>query len=99
MYSLALLVFVIGSTFCGLAWNMPIMVAARVLAGIGSWLMQPPGYGLLYQNFPSVKDRHGLGFWGIAIAAAPAVGPTWAVICRLMPAGADLFIQRTAGCC
>lgn len=76
MYSMALLVFVIGSTLCGLAWNLPSMVAARVLQALGGGLMQPLGMAILYQNFPRERIGMVLGFWGIAIAAAPAVGPT-----------------------
>lgn len=76
IYWLALLFFVIGSTLCGLAWSIESMIVARVIQALGGGIMQPLGMAILYKNFPKEKMGMVLGVWGIAIMAAPAVGPT-----------------------
>ncbi|MGE5397631.1 MAG: DHA2 family efflux MFS transporter permease subunit [Chitinophagales bacterium] len=76
LYIAALVIFIIGSTFCGLAWNVNSMVVARVIQAIGGGVMQPLGMALIYQTFPRSKIGMVLGFWGIAAMAAPAIGPT-----------------------
>lgn len=75
-YISALLLFIIGSTLCGMAWSVNSMVAARVIQALGGGIMQPLGMALIYQSFPRSKIGMVLGFWGIAAMAAPAVGPT-----------------------
>lgn len=75
-YITALLLFVIGSVLCGMAWSVDSMVAARVIQALGGGIMQPLGMAIIYQSFPRSKMGMVLGFWGIAAMAAPAIGPT-----------------------
>ncbi|HWP96823.1 MAG TPA: DHA2 family efflux MFS transporter permease subunit [Syntrophomonadaceae bacterium] len=76
IYILALSLFVVGSGLCGLAWNLPSMIFARVIQALGGGIMQPLGMALIYRSFPRSKMGMVLGFWGIAAMAAPAIGPT-----------------------
>lgn len=76
IYILALMLFVIGSTLCGMAWSVDSMIFARVIQALGGGIMQPLGMAMIYQNFPRSKIGMVLGFWGIAAMAAPAIGPT-----------------------
>ncbi len=76
VYIGALFLFVLGSAFCGMAWSVNSMIAARVVQALGGGIMQPLGMAVLYQSFPRSKIGMVLGFWGIAAMAAPAVGPT-----------------------
>jgi len=75
-YIAALSLFVIGSTFCGMAWGVNTMVGARIIQAIGGGIMQPLGMALIYKSFPRSKIGMVLGFWGIAAMTAPAIGPT-----------------------
>lgn len=76
IYILALILFVIGSALCGMAWNLESMVAARIIQALGGGLMQPVGMAILYGSYPRSRIGMVLGVWGIAAMAAPAVGPT-----------------------
>lgn len=71
----SLLLFVMGSVAAGLAPTFPILVAARVLQGLGGGAMQPIGMAMIYNLFPPGKRGTALGIWGVAIMAAPALGP------------------------
>ena len=51
MFALAIAVFTISSVFCGLAMNVPQMVAARILQGIGAAMMMPVGRLTVIRTF------------------------------------------------
>lgn len=76
VYTVALAIFTIGSTLCGLAWNNSSMIAFRVFQAIGGGMMQPVGMAIVYRLFPREKIGFALGVYGIAAMAAPAIGPT-----------------------
>lgn len=75
MYISGLVVFVTGSLLCGLAPSLPLLIAARALQGAGGGLAQPLGPALLYRAFPAKEQGTALGFFGIALVVAPALGP------------------------
>jgi EmrB/QacA subfamily drug resistance transporter len=72
------LIFIIGSIFSGLAWNMFALIAFRGLQGIGAGAIQPvvtTVAGDLY----TVKERARIqgwlsSVWGIAGVVGPAIG-------------------------
>lgn len=76
VYMASLAFFISGSVLCGFAWNVPAMVASRVIQGIGGAIMQPIGMAILYMNYPREKMGAVMGVYGISIMAAPAIGPT-----------------------
>lgn len=76
MYMFALAAFTVGSLLCGIAWSNNIMIAARIIQGIGGGMIMPVGMSILYSTFPKEERGTALGFWGIAAMAAPAIGPT-----------------------
>lgn len=76
VYFTALLIFVIGSFLCGVAWSIDSIVSFRVLQAVGGGIMQPLGMAILYQNFPRERMGMVLGLWGISMMLAPAIGPT-----------------------
>jgi EmrB/QacA subfamily drug resistance transporter len=75
IYILGLTVFVIGSLLCGLAPTLLFLIAARAVQGIGGGLAQPLGPALLYRAFPPKEQGTALGFFGIVLVVAPALGP------------------------
>ncbi len=77
MYFSALAIFVLGSCLCGLAWNIPSLVAARIIQAIGGGIMQPLGMAFIYRVTPREEIGMTMGIWGIAAMAAPAIGPTF----------------------
>src|SRR5215211_2657847 len=75
VYLFGLTVFVIGSFFCGLAPSLGWLIAARALQGFGGGVAQPLGPAQLYRVFPPKEQGTALGYFGIALVFAPALGP------------------------
>jgi MFS transporter, DHA2 family, methylenomycin A resistance protein len=72
-------VFTLASIGCGIANSLPLLVAARVVQGIGAALLVPNSLGMLRQAFPDTEQRsRAVGWWGaaggIALAAGPVLG-------------------------
>ncbi|HLO15843.1 MAG TPA: DHA2 family efflux MFS transporter permease subunit, partial [Anaerolineales bacterium] len=75
MYLFGLAVFVIGSFLCGLAPSLGWLIAARALQGFGGGVSQPLGPAQLYRAFPPKEQGTALGYFGIVLVFAPALGP------------------------
>ena len=75
-YLLSLAIFTLGSALCGLSWNLQVLIAFRVLQGIGGAFLFPLSITLLYGVFPPNQRGLASGIFGIAALLAPAVGPT-----------------------
>lgn len=76
LYVLSLVVFTIGSGLSGLAWSLPVMVVFRVLQAVGGGLIMPVTMTMVYRMVPRERIGTAMGFWGLAIIVAPALGPT-----------------------
>ena len=75
MFAVAL--FVAGSVFSGLAWNLASFFVGRILAGLALAAILPTGLGVLHALYPSVgavRER-AFALWAMAIGAAAVVGP------------------------
>ncbi len=77
VYLVALSVFVLGSFLCGIAPsdNLGLLIAARALQGLGGGLALPLGTTFIFSEFPPEEQGMALGFFGIALVIAPALGP------------------------
>jgi DHA2 family multidrug resistance protein len=76
LYVFALTVFTLGSLLCGISWNLPTMIVARIIQAVGGGMIMPVSMTLIYRIVPREKIGLAMGFWGIAAMAAPAIGPT-----------------------
>lgn len=80
LYMTGLLVFTLASLLCGVASNMSLLVAARVLQGIGAALLVPASLALINQAYAGnpAGRATAISLWagcgGIAMAAGPLVG-------------------------
>ena len=74
-YFLALLLFTVGSFFCGMAWNENALIAFRVIQASGAGLLMPTGMSIVTREFPPEQRGVALGFWSIAAAASVSLGP------------------------
>jgi EmrB/QacA subfamily drug resistance transporter len=70
-----LALFVVGSLLCGIAPNLPILILARAIQGIGGGLTMPLGPALLYPVFPPNEQGRAFGLFGVVLVTAPALGP------------------------
>ncbi len=74
-YLAGLAIFVLGSFLCGIAPNLPFLIAARALQGFGGGLAVPLSIAFLFRSFPATEQGAALGIFGIAVLVAPAIGP------------------------
>ena len=68
--------FTLSSVLCAVAPTLELLIAARVLQGIGAALIAPASLALVLDQFPPERRATGVGIWGAAAAAAAATGPT-----------------------
>ncbi|NDJ22068.1 DHA2 family efflux MFS transporter permease subunit [Nostoc sp. B(2019)] len=74
-----LVIFTIASIVCGLAPNLNILIAGRILQGIGAAALIPTSLSILTHTFPKPKEQaKAIGIWsavsGLALVAGPVVG-------------------------
>ena len=75
-YILGLLWFIVASALCAIASSGALLVAARLLQGIGAAMFMPSSLSLLTQSFPDKATRAKLlGIWGAIVGAAAGAGP------------------------
>lgn len=76
IYLASLFFFTAGSALCGLAPSMILLIAFRVLQGIGGAALFPLSFALLFATFPVEERGRANGVFGIPVLVAPALGPT-----------------------
>jgi MFS transporter, DHA2 family, multidrug resistance protein len=67
--------FTMSSLLCGIAPNLPLLVAFRLLQGATGGAMQPLSQAVLLEAFPPHERGKAMGFWGLGIVVAPILGP------------------------
>ncbi|MFI6803232.1 MFS transporter [Streptosporangium canum] len=71
-----LTLFVIASLACGLASSLGVLVAARVVQGLGAAVTMPTSMALVRHAFPDpVARARAVGVWAMGGAAASVAGP------------------------
>jgi DHA2 family multidrug resistance protein len=74
-YMTCVAIFTISSFLCGIAPTLGILLAARVLQGIGGGGLAPSEQAILTDTFPAAQRGMAFAVYGIAVVVAPAVGP------------------------
>ena len=64
------------SLLCAVAPSLELLIAFRVVQGVGAAMIAPTSLALVLDSFPPERRAAGVGLWGAAAAAAAAVGPT-----------------------
>ncbi|APR82371.1 Inner membrane component of tripartite multidrug resistance system [Minicystis rosea] len=72
----SLVAFTIASMLCGMATNLPMLVFARVLQGLGGGGLLAKAQAILFETFPKKEQPMAQGFFGAIVIAGPAIGPT-----------------------
>lgn len=78
-YTAGFAVFTLGSIGCGLAENMPMLIAMRLVQGLGAAFLVPTSLTLIRISFEDPQRRKSaVALWGacggIALAAGPVLG-------------------------
>jgi MFS transporter, DHA2 family, multidrug resistance protein len=76
VYMACLLLFIVGSALCGVAWNLPSLVLFRALQGFGAGALQPTEQAILRQTFPPKEQATAMALFAMAVMIGPAIGPT-----------------------
>jgi DHA2 family multidrug resistance protein len=71
----SILLFVIASWLCGLAPNIGMLIAFRVLQGLVAGPMIPLSQTLLLSSYPRAKSGTAMAMWAMTVLVAPVAGP------------------------
>ncbi|OYV29765.1 MAG: MFS transporter, partial [Thiomonas sp. 20-64-5] len=71
----ALGLFTTGSVLCGLADSFPMLVAMRVLQGLGGAMMTPVGRLILLRSFPRSQLVRAMTYATLPAIIGPVIGP------------------------
>lgn len=76
VFMTAVAIFTIASMLCGLAVNVPMLVAARILQGLGAAMMMPVGRLAIIRTFAKSELLMAMNFVIIPALIGPLLGPT-----------------------
>ncbi|MBB5937715.1 DHA2 family efflux MFS transporter permease subunit [Streptomyces zagrosensis] len=75
VYLSGLVVFTLASLWCGMADSIDMLIAARVVQGLGAALMTPQTMAMITQIFPADKRGAAMGVWGGSAGVSMLLGP------------------------
>src|ERR1043166_2322546 len=75
-YMICVALFTFSSLLCGLAPSLPLLILFRVLQGAGGGGLQPSEQAILADTFAPAQRGMAFAIYGMAVVAAPALGPT-----------------------
>lgn len=72
----AVAIFTVASILCGLSLNAPMLVASRIMQGLGAAMMTPVGRLAIVRTFPKSQLLDKMNFVIIPALIGPLLGPT-----------------------
>ena len=75
LYLVGLTVFTAASLWCGLADSIGMLIAARVVQGVGAALLTPQTLSTITRIFPAERRGVAMSVWGATAGVATLVGP------------------------
>src|SRR5580765_1422368 len=75
LFVMSILLFVVASWLCGLAPNIGMLIAFRVLQGFVAGPMIPLSQTLLLASYPRAKAGSAMAMWAMTVLVAPVAGP------------------------
>ncbi len=75
-YMACVVLFTLSSMLCGFATSLPMLIAFRVMQGLGGGGLGPSEQAILADTFSPEQRNMGFAIYGMAIVVAPAIGPT-----------------------
>ena len=98
VFSAAVAIFTISSVLCGLSLNVPMLVAARILQGMGAAMMMPVGRLTIIRTFPKSELLVAMNFVIIPALIGPLLGPTvGGLIVHWLPWRTIFFVNVPVG--
>ncbi|MGA9723380.1 MAG: DHA2 family efflux MFS transporter permease subunit [Candidatus Binatus sp.] len=75
-YMSCVALFTVSSFLCGIAPSLGMLIFFRVLQGAGGGGLQPSEQSILADTFSPAQRGMAFAIYGMAVVAAPAIGPT-----------------------
>ncbi len=75
LYTYGFVIFVVGSALCGLAPSLQLLIASRVLQGLGAAMFQANSVAIIVGAIPRERLGRAIGVQGAAQALGLALGP------------------------
>ncbi len=75
IFVIGLAIFAVSSLACGLAGSAALLIAARVVQGLGAAFMMPATLSIISATFPPKLRGTAIGIWAGVSALALAIGP------------------------
>jgi EmrB/QacA subfamily drug resistance transporter len=75
LYLLGLAIFTAASLWCGLSGTIGMLIAARVVQGIGAGVLTPQTLSVITRIFPPERRGMAMSVWGATAGVATLVGP------------------------
>lgn len=72
----SVLLFLVSSTLCGMAWSLESMIGFRALQGFTGGVLIPMAMTLVTRKLPLRQRPLGLAIFGMTATLAPTLGPT-----------------------
>src|SRR5699024_3260145 len=76
LFLTAMSIFALGTLVAAVSPNFSVLLIGRVLQGAGAGIMMPLLQTILFLLFPIEQRGKAMGYFGLVIAFAPAIGPT-----------------------
>ncbi|AZN42749.1 DHA2 family efflux MFS transporter permease subunit [Paenibacillus albus] len=78
VFLISVFLFTVGSLLCALASSVEMLIAFRIIQGVGGGMVLPIAMAFTYRLSPPDKVGAVMGMMGIPILLAPALGPVLA---------------------
>ena len=75
-FTLAMLLFCLGSFICGFGPTLDTIILGRVIQGFSAGIIQPMIMVVLFQVFPPERRGTAMGLFSMGMVLAPIMGPT-----------------------
>ena len=76
LFLTAMSIFAVGTLVAAVSPTFSMLLVGRVLQGAGAGIMMPLLQTILFLLFPIEQRGKAMGYFGLVIAFAPAIGPT-----------------------
>lgn len=71
----SILLFTLFSWFCGISWNLSMLVFSRFLQGLSAGPIIPLSQSMIIRCFSEKRKTMALSFWGAVVTVGPIIGP------------------------
>ncbi|MFI9759256.1 MFS transporter [Streptomyces sp. NPDC051963] len=97
-FAVGLALFVAASAVCGLAPDLGVLVAARLVQGAGAAMVVPSSLALLRETFPDPAARaRAIALWGVSGSVGAAAGPVAGGLLTLIDWRMIFFVNLPVG--